>query len=180
MADPTLEAPDVGNLTVSKGVLTFKAEGEVAFRDLGNAPEIELTLDITTLDHYTSRAGVRSKDHQVVLERTGTVRFVLEEWVPANLALWGMGTVDELAAGGPSFDIMSEDAISGELKFTGTNEVGVQVIVHLHNIRITPSASLNLIQDDDWGGIEVTAEVLLSQSTSKFGTMQVINIPSET
>lgn len=173
-------SPDTGNLTVSKGILVFKKTGEASFRDMGNAPEIELTLDITTLDHFSSRSGIRSKDLQVVLERTGTVRFVLEEWTPENLSLWGMGTVDELAAGGPSIDIMSEDAISGELKFTGQNEVGAQVLVHLHNVRITPSASINLIQDDDWGGIEVTGEILLSSDTNKFGTMQVINIPSET
>lgn len=177
---PTLEAPNTGNLTVSKGILTFKKSGESVFRDMGNAPEIELTLDITTLDHFSSRSGIRSKDLQVVLERTGQVRFVLEEWVPDNLALWGMGTVDELMAGGAGFDIMSEDAISGELKFTGQNEVGAQLLAHLHNVRITPSASLNLIQDDDWGGIEVTGELLLSESTNKFGTIQVINIPSET
>lgn len=176
----SLTSPDTGNLYVGKGICSFKKDGEDDFRDLGNCPEVELTLNIETLEHFTSRAGTRSKDLIIVLERGGTLRFITEEWTPENLAMFFLGsTVDELAQGGPIFDILSEDAISGEFKFHGTNDQGPNYDIHLHNVRITPAGGLNLI-GDDWGGIEVEAEILLSGSTDKFGTVQLTNLPSET
>lgn len=177
----SLTSPDTGNLTVSKGALSIKLLPDgVSFRHMGNAPEIEITLEIEKLEHFSSLVGIRSKDKTVVLERSGELRAVLEEYTPDNLALWAMGSVDLLAAGGPSIDILSEDVISGWLKFTGANEIGAQLLVNLHNVEFAPTGSMQLIDDDDWGGIEVTGEMLLSQDTGKFGTMQVVNIPSET
>lgn len=178
----SLSSPDTGNLTVSKGALSISTDltGLGTFRHMGNAPEIEMSLEIEKLEHFTSLSGIRSKDKTVVLERSGELRAILEEYTPDNLSLWAMGTVDLLAAGGPSIDILSEDVIAGWIKFTGANEIGAQLLVNMHNVEFTPSGSLNLIDDDDWGGIEVTGDMLLSQSTSKFGTIQVVNIPSET
>ena len=176
----SLTSPDVGNLYIGKGIVSFKKAGDVDFRDLGNVPEAELTLEIEELEHFTSRAGTRSKDLVVVLEKGGNVRFVMEEWTPENLLIFFLGTtVDEMAAGGPSFDILASNSIEGEWKFVGTNDVGPNYTVHAHNVRITPTGSINLITEE-WGGIEVTAEMLLSQTTGKFGTVQLTNLPSET
>ena len=176
----SLTSPDTGNLYVGKGICSFKAEGEADFRDLGNCPEVELTLNIETLEHFTSRAGTRSKDLIIVLERGGTVRFITEEWTPENLRMFFLGgVVDEAHTDGPTFDIMAEDAISGEFKFTGTNDQGPNYDIHLHNVRITPAGSLNVI-GEDWVGIEVEAEILLSSVTEKFGTVTLTNLPSET
>lgn len=180
MSDPTLTSPNTGNYYVGKGIVTFQVAGEPDPRDLGDVPEFEVTLDISTLDHFTSRSGIRSKDLIIVIERSGTARWVMHEWTPANLALWGMGSVDELGSEGPTFDILSEDAIEGRLIFTGTNSVGPNWNLDLHRVRVTPSSSINMIQENDWGGVEVTGELLLSESTGKFGTATLKNLPSET
>ena len=179
----SLSSPDTGNLYIGKGIVSFKnlTLEESDFRDLGNVPEAELTLEIEELEHFTSREGTRSKDLVVVLEKGGNVRFVMEEWTPDNAALFFMsGSVDELAPGGPTFDILASNAIEGEWKFHGTNDVGPNYDIHLHNVRIIPSGSINLINEAEFGGIEVTAEMLFSQSTGKFGTSQLTNLPSET
>ena len=174
----SLTSPDTDNLYIGKGEVSFKKEGS-DWRDVGNVPEAELTLEIEELEHFTSRAGTRSKDLVVVLEKGGNVRFVMEEWTPENALLFFLGTeVDEANLNGPIFDILAGNAINGEWRFHGTNDIGPNYDFYLHNVRIIPSGSLNLIQDTDWGGIEVTAEMLLSQTTGKFGTGQLTNLGS--
>lgn len=176
----SLTSPDTGNLYVGKGIVSFKATGEADFRDLGEVPELEITLEIETLDYFSSRSGIRSKTLTIVLERGGAARWIMNEWTPGNLAMALMGEVDELGSEGPTFDILSTDAIEGELKFVGTNSQGPNYEVHLHRIRITPTGGIQFIQDADWGAVEVTGELLLSESTGKFGTVTLKNLPSET
>lgn len=176
----SLTSPDTGNYYVGKGVLSFKKSGADEFRDMGNCPECELNLDIETLEHFSSRAGVRSKDLIVVLERSGTVRWVMEEWTPENLALWFMGDVDEDDPEGASIDILSSDAITGQFQFHGTNQVGPRYDVFAYNMRITPTASINLIQENDWGGVEVTGEMLYSEDDQSFGKVSLKNLNSDT
>lgn len=175
-----LDNASTGNLYVGKGICSFKKSGNDEFRDLGEVPECELTLNIETLEHFTSRSGIRSKDLIVVLERSGTIRFVMQEWTPENLALFFMGSVDLDDPNGPTVDILDVDAITGEFQFHGTNQVGPRYDVFVHNMRITPSASLNLIQENDFGGVEVTGEMLLSSTTGKFGTVTLTNLNTAT
>lgn len=178
---PSLTSPDTGNLYVGKGIVSFMKSGNDDFRDLGEVPEVELTLNIETLDYFSSRSGIRSKSHSIILEQGGEIRLRMDEWTPENLSMALMGgEIDEAGTDGPVFDILASDAISGELKFHGTNQAGPNYDIHLHNVRFTPSGSINFIQDNDWGGIEVTGEVLISQDTNKFGTATLTNLPSET
>lgn len=176
----SLTSPDTGNLYVGKGIVSFWADGDSDWRDVGEVREAELTLEIEELEHFTQRSGTRSKDLTIVLEKGGNVRFIMEEFTPENMKLYMIGgVIDENAQGGPIFDIMAGDALAGKWKFVGTNDVGPNWTIILDSVRIVPQGSINLITEE-WGGIEVTAEMLLSQSTGKFGTAQLRNLPSET
>lgn len=165
-------SPSVLNYSVLKGIVSFTPTGG-SIRDLGNAPEFELTPAIDKLDHFSSRAGVRSKDRSIVREKTLTARIVLDEITPENLqmALIG-GTVS-----GDSFDIFAESEITGALSFVGTNDIGNQVSLSLPTVSFTPSGSLNLISDE-WAQIEVTCEVLFDEATDDFGTVTVTEVAS--
>lgn len=162
-------SPSTLNYFIGKGTISFTATGGSA-RDLGNAPEVELTPAIEKLDHFSSRSGVRSKDRTIVLEKTLTLRIVLDEITADNLALLLLGgTVDTTN----TFTIYENSEITGSLVFTGTNDVGNQVTMTLPNVSFTPTGSLNLISDE-WGQIELTADVLLDDSTvPTFGTILV-------
>lgn len=161
-------SPNPLNYFIGKGTISFTPTGG-APRDLGNAPEVELTPAIEKLDHFSSRAGVRSKDRTVVLEKTLTLRIVLDEITIENLALLMLGSTP----GGGSFEIFAEAEVTGAISFTGTNDVGNKVSMSLPNVSFTPSGSLNLISDE-WGQIELTADVLLDDSTAPtFGTVTV-------
>jgi len=177
----SLDSTSLDNLRIGKGILSFKRAGTDEFRDLGEVPEAEISLEIDKLDYFSSRSGIRSKVKSVVLERSGTVRFVMNSISPDNLALFFLGgDISENSISQPTFDILDEDEITGELIFHGTNSVGPRYDVHLHSVQISPTGSINLIDADDWSGVEVTAEILQSQTTGKFGTVTLTNLDSDT
>lgn len=176
----SLDPTDTDNLRVGKGIVSFKQEGNSEARDLGEVSEAEVSLTIEKLDYFSARSGIRSKVKSVVLERGGTFRMVMNTMVPANLALFFLGNVDEDNLGRPTFDILDTDAIAGEIFYHGTNSVGPRYDVHLHNVEFTPTGSMNLIDEDDWSGVEVTGEILLSSDTQKFGTVTLTNLDSDT
>ena len=63
------------------------------WRDLGNAPELTLSIDVEDITHVSSRKGARKTDKRIVLETTMNVGFVLDEVQNfENLALWLFGT----------------------------------------------------------------------------------------
>lgn len=159
------------NYFIGKGTLSWTPTGGSA-RDLGNAPEVEITPEIEKLDHYSSMAGVRSKDRSVVISKTLRIRVVLDEITAENLQLLLMGGTITTASGVSTFEMFANSEITGALVFTGTNDIGNQVTVDMPSVSFTPSGSLNLISDE-WGQIEITGEILLSGTPASFGTIEV-------
>lgn len=156
-------ANDVLEYYIGKGVVTF------AGRDLGNVPEFELTPELETLDHFSSREGVKKKDKSVVLSKSMTVRIVIDNWSIENLKLLLLG-----GTGSSSFEIFSTNSIEGELVFTGANEIGPKVTITLYNVSFKPGSSINLLSEE-WGQIELSGEALVDSSgganDGKFGTL---------
>jgi hypothetical protein len=176
----SLIAPDADNYQVGKGIVSFKPDGAADYIDLGNVAELEYTPNIEKLDHYSSRAGTRTKDKSIVQTRSGTLRILMEELTAQNLSMLLMGTVDDAAVGGPTIDIMATDSIRGEVKFVATNDVGPRWDLQFYNVEFSPSGSFNPISDE-WNQIEVTGEVLLATSGAnigKIGLAQLTNLPA--
>jgi len=175
---PTLTSPNVDNLQVGKGIVSFQKTGEVTFRDMGNVSSLTITPDMTTLEHFTSRLGTKSKDLTVVLEKKGTVKITMEEITAHNFALMVLGTVDEAAVGGPEVEIFSQNVVTGALKFVGTNDVGPKITVDLYHISITPDGDIDLISDE-WNQMELTADMLAANdgpNAGKFGLAKWTNV----
>lgn len=162
MPEPTILAPNVGNYIVGKGKVSFKREGAASFVDLGNCPAFSIELSIDTLEHFSSRTGIKTKDYEIVLTRGGTAKITMEEWTAHNLALMLMGSVDETPSDGqPEIEIFSQDIIYGYLKFEATNDVGPQWNFDLFYVAFKPSGSINPISDE-WGNLEAECEVLVA------------------
>ena len=164
-------SPSTDNYYVGKGKLSSKAIGATTFRDLGNVTELETTPNLTTLEHFSSREGVKKKDKEVVTEKKLTVRMVMDEWTADNLAMALLGDVSTDVDGNKVIDIYSRNSFEGELKYEGTNEVGPQMDIHLLKVAFKPGKSLNPISDE-WGNIEVEGEAL-ADNLGKFGTWTV-------
>jgi hypothetical protein len=164
-------SPSTGNYYVGKGKISFKPTGAATFRDLGNVTELETTPNLTTLEHFSSREGVKKKDKEVVTEKKLTVRLVMDEWTAENLAMALLGDVSVDTNGNSVVDIFSRNAFEGELKYEGTNEIGPQMDIDLFKVAFKPGKSLNPISDE-WGNIEIEGEAL-ANDLGKFGTWTV-------
>lgn len=163
---------DIDGYLIGKGIVSFKRDGisPSVYTDMGNAPTFELTPNITKLDHYSSRVGTRTKDKSVVTERAMQLRLVLDVWSAENLALALLGEVDNMVspAGGKEIEIFSLNSIEGAIRCVGTNDVGPKWTYELYRVSFIPDKALSPISDE-WGQIELTADVLLDPVTGKFG-----------
>lgn len=178
MPTPTMHSPNVGNLQVGKGIVSFLKTGDSEYRDLGNVTSLVITPDMDTLEHFSSREGVKKKDLVIILEKKGTVKLVMEEFTAQNLAIMLLGDFDEAAVGGPTVEVFSTTQVTGALKFVGTNDVGPQMTVDLYNVSFTPSGDLEMISDE-WNNMEVTADMLVAEdgpNAGKFGLVQFTNV----
>lgn len=165
-------SPNVDNYFIGKGIVKFAVEGGTTYVDFGNCPEVEWTPTVDKLDHFSSRTGIRVKDLSVVREKSATVRVVMEELTPHNLGIALMGEVTTGTPPAPtSIDIFSLSEIRGALRFIGQNDVGAKVQYDWPNVSIIPTSSINLISEE-WGSMEITADVLADPTTGKFGTAQ--------
>lgn len=161
------QSPDVGNLFVGKGVLQFQKEGSSLWEYLGNVPELEFSPALETLDHFSSMAGIRSKDKTVVLTQGGTIRIVMEELTARNLSLFLLSEPDVTDPQLPTVEIFGSQTFSGKVRFIGTNEIGPKWTFVFNKIDFIPSGSFNPISDE-WGNLEVTGN--LATAGGSFGT----------
>ena len=164
-------SPSTDNYYVGKGKISFKAVGETTFRDVGNVSSLETAPNITTLEHFSSREGVKKKDMEVVTEKKMTVTMVMDEWTADNLAMMLLGDISTDTDGNKVIDIFSRNTFEGELKYEGTNEIGPQMDIDLFRVVFKPGKSLHPISDE-WGNIEVEGEAL-ANDLGKFGTWTV-------
>jgi hypothetical protein len=164
-------SPSTDNYYVGKGKISFKPVGQMTFRDLGNVSSLETTPNLTTLEHFSSREGVKKKDKEVVTEKKMTVTMVMDEWTADNLAMALLGDVETDSDGNKVIDIFSRNSFEGELKYEGTNEIGPQMDISLFRVVFKPGKSLNPISDE-WGNIEIEGEALANEQ-GKFGTWTV-------
>lgn len=173
MATPTMESPNVGNLQVGKGNVEFKKSGDTEFRHLGNCTAFTVTPEVETLEHFSSMEGTRKKDLVITIEQKCTVALTLEEMTAFNLHLMTQGTLDEAAVGGPEVELFgATDAITGHLRFTGTNAVGPKITIDLPNVQFAPDGDLEMISDE-FNAMEITADVLVGTEAPYVGKFAV-------
>ena len=164
-------SPSTDNYYVGKGKISYKAVGELTFREVGNVSSLETAPNISPIEHFSSREGVKKKDMEVVTEKKMPVTMVMDEWTAENLAMMLLGDVTTDVDGNKVIDIFSRNIFEGELKYEGTNEIGPQMDIDLFRVVFKPGKSLNPISDE-WGNIEVEGEAL-ANDLGKFGTWTV-------
>jgi hypothetical protein len=178
------------NYTVSKGIVSWKPEGAADYRDLGNAPALSITPEIEFLEHFTSRAGIKSKDLEVPVQIAGQVSLTLDEFTIDNIALAILGQAEDQTIGDPGFipflgqdetqrrrvQLMTESTIIGALRYVGTNTVGKRVRVELPRVAFKGGSALQLISDE-WNQFELTGELLLDTAeTDNIGFGRIYEI----
>jgi len=168
-------SPNVKNYYIGKGKVFFRKSGDSDFRDVGNAPVFELAPNITKLDHFSSRQGVKTKDRSVVTEKSATLNVTLDEWTIENLQLALLGDEPEQvsSANNRVFNIFAASQIDGEIRFVGTNDIGDRFQMDLGIVSFVPGKSVNPISEG-YGVLEIVGDVLADEN-GFFGTMQELN-----
>jgi hypothetical protein len=175
-----MESPNVGNLQVGKGNVTFQKNFTGDFRHLGNCTSFTVTPEVELLEHFSSMEGTRKKDLVITIEQKATVAITMEEMTAFNMHIMVQGALDEAAVGGPEVEIFgATEAITGHLRFTGTNDVGPQITIDLYNVQFAPDGDLEMISDE-FNAMEVTGDVLVAPTGSayvgKFGVAKFTNV----
>lgn len=169
----SLQSPNPLLYYIGKGKVSFKKDGNSDFRDLGNAPVCEFAPEVTTLDHYSARAGVKQKDLSVVTEKSGKINITLEEFSFENMRLALLGGPSEPDSSGKNtFQLFGSNQIDGVLKFEGTNDVGPKYEIIAARVSFVPGKSVNPISEG-WGVLELVGN-MLADATGSFGTVTEI------
>lgn len=112
-------SPNVDNYYSGKGIMKFKADGDSLYRDLGDCPSFEITPNVTRLDHFSSRAGIRTKDLSLISQRQMTLRVVMDEVTADNLAMALMGIVTDEVTANITATLSSSTAVTAITPTTG-------------------------------------------------------------
>lgn len=149
---------DVDNYTIGKGILSIGAwvgsTPPVDFTDVGNASSIEVEHVLERLPHYSSRAGLRIKDKNPIIQTDYTVTFVLDEIAISNLLLFTAGTEES----GVIHALQVPDA-EYALKFVQDNPIGPNRTFWFWKATLTPSGPMALI-GEEWMQMSYMAEGL--------------------
>lgn len=165
-------SPNVLNYAVLKGLLFWTPAGGVE-RCLGNAPKVEITPDITKLEHFSSMEGVGFKDANITQRVKGTIAITLDEITLDNLALALFGTVYANSDGDPEFALLSESTIEGSLRLEGKNDVGNRFRAVIDKVSITPSDAVPFISEEV-AELNIEAECLKVAGNAGFGLITEI------
>lgn len=164
---PDYVSPNPENYVVGKANLYFTPVGGTR-RHMGNCTSAEFEPTIEKLEHFSSMAGVKSKDKVVTLERGGTVSITLEEWNRHNMALAVLGDIGVDSNGNVVIPLMTKDATEGRLEIIASNDVGPRWTWDFNKVSLAPTGGLGQITDD-WAPIEFEGDVLTTDTG--FGTL---------
>jgi hypothetical protein len=172
MGTAGIDAPDVSNIAVGRGFILFKPQGESDFFHLGNVPTFSFTPKVVLLDHYSSMQGIKEKDLEVVIEKSGEVKMDLEELTARNLGLLMLGDVQTDSSGNAQVQILSRDSLIGELQFFATNTIGPRWYVDLLSVNLTPSGAFDPISDKSF--VKMVLNGSVQAVNGVFGTMTLM------
>jgi len=159
------------NTFIGAGVLSFKEEGELSYRDFGFVSSFTTTPAVTPKDFMQKRSGIRSIARHEVVQQDLTIAFVLNEANADNWALYFMGTQE---AGSPytTVHIMDRSQVKGALRFVGDNAFGVKCQVDIPDCSLMPGGGPDWLTDD-WLGLEIHGVAFRDLTTGDFGTVLV-------
>jgi hypothetical protein len=168
--------PSTELYTLGKGIIEIAeySSEEVlgAYEDVGNAPEFSLELTEEKLEHYSSRAGAKTKDKEVTIQTGYTINFVLDEFSVANLVKFLRGSLVGTLQITANTNLNVEFAV----RFTADNATGPNQIWNFHRCTLKPNGALNLISDE-WNSMPFTGEGLddtTNNPTSPYFTVDFI------
>lgn len=127
------------NYTLGRGELCFDkfapgTRNKTGERYLGNSPEVSLSTESETLDHFNSDRGIRVKDKSVLLEKTDSGSFTLDEMDKENIALWFIGETT----------VVAQSAVASTVQNVAANRVKPGTYLQLGESLANPTGARNV------------------------------------
>lgn len=148
-----VSSPSTELYTLGRGILSIGtwsgATPPGSVTDVGNCNEFNLTVTEETLDHFSYRSGLRSKDKTVILETGYEGNFILDEISQSNLLMYLKGTLS-----GTTIRANQVTDAEYELQFASSNPVGENRIWTFHRCKLTPNGEFGLISDE-WATLDI-------------------------
>lgn len=133
--------------------------------DFGNAPTFTLATTSQSLDHYSSRKGLKVLDRTVVLQEDQSATFTLDEINLGNMAFWfgvdidGVEPADAPADLGDLQLIGDAKSIYGGLFFEADNPIGGNRNFWWPYVNLQPNGNFDML-GDTWQTMGFTAKIL--------------------
>jgi hypothetical protein len=103
-------------------VAARKADGTPqGFRQIGNVPSLEISIDVTKFEHKESCTGSRAIDLTIVQEKNGTFSMTMESISSKNLALAAWGTNALVAGAAVTGESIAVDDATLRYRLGGVN-----------------------------------------------------------
>lgn len=87
--------PNTEDYNLGRGIVYFAPlvnSVPQGYRDLGNAPEFNISIEVETVEHQSSRQGLRVVDKEVVISQKISLTVTIDELNFENLALFFSGS----------------------------------------------------------------------------------------
>jgi len=137
---------------------------EVPWVDFGNCPSFKVNGEYETLEHFSDRTPIKTRDKKVILTRKGSLGITLDEMTKENLMLALMGKDSS-----GKVKIFGETQVYGQVKLEQTNEVGNKFNWFFGNVSFIPGKEIEVI-GNSWMTVEITGEVNMD-ANGEFGTL---------
>lgn len=181
------------NYTLGRGRLYFDAfasDGSTLTgqRYIGNTPELNLTSESESLEHFDSDAGIKVKDKSVLLSLSRSGTFITDQISPENLAAFFLGEseiVDVAAATGQTYTINDvvlnrryqvgqSDSVPAGVRNIGTVVVKVGVTTKTLNTDYTLDAETGGVFILGTGTIAAGADVIVEYVVAEHSYNRII------
>lgn len=173
--------PVTDNYQLGRGTLYF-AELDAnsrpkGWRDLGNSPDFKLAIEVETLQHKSSRQGLKFTDKEVTISQTVTCQFALDEFNADNLALLFSGastTHTNVAVAGFTEWLMVPD---GELALgrwydlkNASHARAYDIDATKLTVKTNEAAPVTLVKDTDFTLDATMGRIFILSSSTKAAT----------
>ena len=152
--------PNVTNYSIGKGMLYIAPySANPVYVAVGNCPTVTVEHKVDRLEHFSSMAGIRTRDAYPVVQVGYTVTFETDEICAENLTRFVLGTNN-------GDNISALDAVDLDycLKFVEDKEIGdINRTYEFSKCKVGPNGAGALVSEE-WGVLSFVAEGLYDAS----------------
>jgi hypothetical protein len=167
--------PNVENYMIGKGVVSIAKFDPVsgvvaAYADVGNCTKFEYEMTEQTIEHFSSRSGMKEQDQETVIQAGYNLSFTLDEVAVENLRMFMKASLSGVRTLYANQNINQKYAV----KFVADNPVGPNVRYEFWKCKLTPNGAFSLISDEytsmSFSGKGLSDRLTVAHATSPWFT----------